>query len=382
MDLEIAGEDAAQVEAACIWLESWLPDDYEPRFGEYRLNLEFRRSYQRAAFEEGWLVPSWDRALGGRSVSAEAELWIKLRFARRRAPKLPNVAGAGVIAPALLAHGTAEQREHVLPLMRSDEWWCLGMSEPEAGSDLASLRTAARLADGRYVINGQKVWTSNAREADYCLLFARTDPQLERHRGISGLIVPTGAPGITVRPISKIGAGDEEFCEVFFDDVEVPESAILGEPGGGWRVAMSALGEERDMIWIMNLVEIERALELTESLVSQDDRGGAAIELERVRADADAIWLTGLRGLAARLGDAEDREVPLLKLFSTEAAQRAYLLAARAAGREAPLLGAEAPFGGEIPLGEIEALGATIYGGTSEVQRNLIGERILGLPRA
>jgi alkylation response protein AidB-like acyl-CoA dehydrogenase len=381
MDLAITPEDASLRDEACAWLDGWLPDDYGRSFGDYRLDLEFRREYQRAAFEEGWLAPAWERELGGRAVGAEAELWIKLSFARRRAPKLPNVAGTGVVAPALLAHGDQSQRDHVVPLMRGDEWWCLGMSEPEAGSDLASLRTTARLADGRYVINGQKIWTSNAREASRCLLFTRTNPELERHRGISGLIVPMASPGITVRPISKIGAGDEEFCEVFFEDVEVPESAVVGRVDDGWRVAMSSLQHERDMIWIMNLVEIERALDITETLLADGAPPDATLELERMHADADAIWLTGLRGLANRLASRTDREVPLLKLFATEAAQRAFLLAARAAGENAPLLGADAPFDGEIPLGEIEALAATIYGGTSEIQRNLIGEQVLGLPR-
>jgi alkylation response protein AidB-like acyl-CoA dehydrogenase len=382
MDLTLDGAGAAACDEACAWLERWLPGDYEARLGEYRLDLDFRAGYQRAAFDEGWLMPAWERSLGGREVGPEAELWIKLRFARMRAPKLPNVAGPGVIAHALLGFGSPEQRELAGPLLRGDEWWCLGMSEPEAGSDLGALRTTARASGEGFVVNGQKIWTSNARDSTRCLLFARTNPEQPRHRGISALIVPMDAGGITVRPIDKIGAGDEEFCEVFFDDVEVAGSALLGPLDGGWGVAMSALGHERDMIWIMNLVEIERALEIATESGDPPGDDGLRVELERLRADADAIWLTGMRGLAARLAGREDRQVPLLKLFSTEAAQRAFLLAARAAGPEAVLTGPAAPFGGEIPTGEIEALGATIYGGTSEIQRNIIGERMLGLPRS
>lgn len=380
MDLSIGSTAAEQVDEACTWLTSWLPSDYDESFGEYRLDLEFRRTYQAAAFDAGWLAPRWQREFGGRSVGEEAEFWIKLKFARMRAPKLPNVAGAGVIASALLAFGTDEQKKHLVSLMRGEEWWCLGMSEPEAGSDLASLRTVAKL-HGSWMINGQKTWTSNARDSSHCLLFARTNPELQRHRGISGLIVPMDTLGITVSPIDKIGAGDEEFCEVFFEDVEVSSLSILGEVDQGWMVAMTALSEERDMIWIMNLVEIERALEIADA-ISADADPELAVAVEKLRADASSIWLNGLRGLARRIDGGEDTYVPLLKLFATEAAQRAFLLAARAAGDKAPLLGPTAPFGGEIALGEIEAVGATIYGGTSEVQRNLIAERILGLPRS
>jgi alkylation response protein AidB-like acyl-CoA dehydrogenase len=255
------------------------------------------------------------------------------------------------------------------------------MSEPGAGSDLASLRTRAVPSDGGFVVNGQKIWTSHAREASKCLLFARTDSPETRHRGITALIVPLESAGISIRKIDKIGVGDEEFCEVFFDDVFVPASAQLGPLNGGWEVAMASLSHERDMIWIMNLVEVDRALDLAEEGL----RGGLPTvlqhELEEARADADAIWLTGLRGLASRIAGRPDRTTPFLKLMSTEAAQRAFDLAARAHESRALLTGADAPHGGEIFAGEIEALGATIYGGTSEIQRNIIGERILGLPR-
>jgi alkylation response protein AidB-like acyl-CoA dehydrogenase len=382
MRIEPEGHDAQICADAEAWLTGWLPRDYREQFGTYRLDLDFRREYQRAAFEEGWLIPGWEPGLGGRSVSQEAELWIKLRFARLSAPKLPNVQGPGVVAPALKMFGTGAQQQHVRPVLRGDEWWCLGMSEPNAGSDLASLRTAARRdGDDGFVISGQKVWTSHARESAFCLLFARTNPSEPRHRGISALIVPMDAAGITVRKIDKLGGSDEEFCEVFFDDVTVPASAIVGIVNGGWAVAMTSLSEERDMIWIMNLVEIERALEFARSALEERPNPGLKVELARLECDADSIWLTGLRGLAQRIAGRPDRCTPLLKLMSTETLQRAFDLASRAAGSGSVLRGQDAPFEGEIVSGELEALGATIYGGTSEIQRNIIGEHILGLPR-
>jgi alkylation response protein AidB-like acyl-CoA dehydrogenase len=381
MKLEPQGSDAAICEEATAWLKSWLPGDYRDRAGDYRLDLDFRRAYQAAAFDAGWLMPSWGRELGGHEVGEEAEVWIKLNFARLSAPKLPNVQGPGVIAPALLEFGDESQRSHVRSVVRGDTWWCLGMSEPQAGSDLASLRTTAKELDNGFLINGQKVWTSHARDSRHCIVFARTDKLETRHRGITAFVMAMDTPGISVRAIAKIGAGDEEFCEVFLDDVYLPASAMLGPLNGGWKVAMESLSFERDMIWIMNLVEIERALELSEMSLEERPNAALSIELERLKADADSIWLTGLRGLGHRLTERPDAETPILKLFSTEAAQRAFDLAARSTGDAAALVGAGAPFDGEIVMGEIEALGATIYGGTSEIQRNIIGEKLLGLPR-
>jgi alkylation response protein AidB-like acyl-CoA dehydrogenase len=381
MRWEPQGEDARWCEAALEWLHGWLPTDYSARFAEYRLDLEFRRRYQRDAFDAGWLMPSWTPDLGGHEVGEEAELWIKLSFARAQAPKLPNVQGPGVLAPALTEFGDERQRSDVVALLRGDVWWCLGMSEPGAGSDLAALRTTAKPRDGGYVINGQKIWTSHARDATKCLLFARTGEPETRHRGITAFIVPMDAEGITVRKIDKIGPEDEEFCEVFFDEVLVPDVDRLGPLDEGWHVAMSSLSQERDMIWIMNLVEIERALALTADALRRSPDAPLELELERARANADSIWLTGLRGLASRVAERPDRQTPLLKLQSTEAAQHAFDLAARAHLPDSVLVGPQAPHGGELFAGEIEALGATIYGGTSEIQRNVIGERILGLPR-
>jgi alkylation response protein AidB-like acyl-CoA dehydrogenase len=381
MKLEPQGSDATICEEATAWLKSWLPADYRDRIGDYRLDLDFRRAYQAAAFDAGWLMPRWGPELGGHEVGEEVDVWIKLKFARLLAPKLPNIQGPGVIAPALLTFGDEFQRRHVRSVVRGDTWWCLAMSEPQAGSDLASLRTTAQKLDDGFLINGQKVWTSHARDSTHCIVFARTDKLETRHRGITAFILAMNTPGIGVRAIEKIGAGDEEFCEVFLDDVHLPASAMLGPLNGGWKVAMESLSFERDMIWIMNLVEVERALELSEMSLENRPNAALSVEFERLKADADSIWLTGLRGLGHRLAERPNVETPILKLFSTEAAQRAFDLAARTTGDLAVLIGPGAPFDGEIVIGEIEALGATIYGGTSEVQRNIIGEKLLGLPR-
>jgi alkylation response protein AidB-like acyl-CoA dehydrogenase len=381
MDLTLPSAGEALRCEALDWLDTWMAANRSDA-PDPRLDLEFRRRYQRDAYDAGWLLPSAPVGCGGREVDAEVELWIKLDFARRGAPKLPNVQGPGVVAQALLGFGTPEQQEYVEPVSRGDVWWCLGMSEPEAGSDLASLRARARRGeDGSFTIDGQKVWTSHARESEHCLLFARTGAPDSGHRGITAFIVPMSTPGITVRKIEKIGVEDEEFCEVFFDGVVVPEVAMLGPLDGGWKVAMSSLSHERDMVWIMNLVEIEEALWTIRAELSRAPRPALELELGALEADADSIWLSGLRGLADRLDGKPDHATTLLKLFSTETAQRAYLLAARSHGPGAAILASSSQRTAGVAAGEIEALGATIYGGTSEVQRNIIGERVLGLPR-
>lgn len=379
MNLDLSADGESARAEALTWLAGWSAQHAD--WGtDPRLNIDLRREFQRDAYDADWLVPSWPVGAGGHGVDEETELWIKLDFARRGAPKLPNVQGPGVIAHALAEFGTAEQLEHVKAVARGDVWWCLGMSEPGAGSDLASLRTRATASDSGYLIDGQKVWTSHAKDAAFCLLFARTGTRESAHRGISAFVVPMQTPGITVRAIEKIGVEDEQFCEVFFDSVVVPPTALLGALNGGWNVAMSSLSHERDMVWIMNLVEIEAATRILSEELAVRPRPELVGELGSLLADSDAIWLTGLRGLASRMAGGPGHETALLKLFSTETAQRAFLLATRACGPEAAIL-RETGRGGGVAAGELEALGATLYGGTSEVQRNIIGERVLGLPR-
>jgi alkylation response protein AidB-like acyl-CoA dehydrogenase len=376
MDLSLSADQRQVLQKARAWLADFLPPDYRERLQAYRLDLDFRRAYQRAAYEAGWLAPSETAEHGGRDLDPVSELLVKVEFARLGAPRLPNVQGPGVIAPALGEFGSPAQREHVVPILRGEEWWCLGMSEPGAGSDLAALRTAARRADGGFSIAGQKTWTSHAREASWCLLLARTADGGRPHQGITAFIVPMQQSRITVSPIAKLGVEDEEFCDVFFDDVWVSEDAVLGSVDGGWHVAMESLGHERDMIWIMNMVEIERCVRIASE--AGDVRWGD--RLERSAADAEALWLMGLRSVCARAEGRRDRVGPMLKLFASEALARAADMACDATGVRSMLL-EDGVNGEDLLATDLEAVAARIYGGTSEIQRNLIGERVLGLPR-
>jgi alkylation response protein AidB-like acyl-CoA dehydrogenase len=292
----------------------------------------------------------------------------------RAAPKLPNIQGVGVVAPGLRAFGTTEQQDRLLvPVLRGDEWWALGMSEPGAGSDFAGLRTRAVRDGDRYVVNGQKIWTTQAHESRWATLYVRTDPDAPKHRGISCLILDMQAPGVTTRPIRMATITDETFCEVFLDDVEIPATALLGAENAGWQVAMASLDHERDMIWIMNWVEIGRGLRAVQGH-GDDLDDHQLVELGRRLADAEALRMTGYRSLTSSLRGDRGKEFFILKLLGSEALQRTWDLAATVAG-------ADGLADADLAFERHDALAATLYGGTSEIQRNIIGERVLGLPK-
>jgi alkylation response protein AidB-like acyl-CoA dehydrogenase len=354
------------------WLSDFLPPDYYgERYRHYRWDLGLRRKYQRAAFESGWLQPTWPAEHGGRSLGLREAMEIRIEAAMRSAPKLPNIAGPNVVAPALRQFGTPEQIDRLLvPLLRGDEWWALGMSEPEAGSDFAGLRTRAERVDDVFRVNGRKIWTTQAHLSRWCTLYARTDPTAPKHRGISCLLLDLESPGVTVRPIRMASVSDETFCEMFLDDVEVPAANLLGPCNAGWQVALSSLQHERQMIWIMNWVEIQRGLDSIRAAAGDD----VYTELGSLLADAEALRATGYRALGNELAGQQSPEADILKLLGSVTLQRVWELSAATAGPRC----SEDP---DLLFERQDALAATIYGGTSEIQRNIIAERVLGLPK-
>jgi len=359
------------------WLAEFLPNDYYERYREYRWDLPLRREYQRAAFEAGWLQPTWTREHGGRSLGLGDAMEIRIEGALRSAPKLPNIAGPNVAAPGVRQFGTPAQIDRLLvPLLRGDEWWALGMSEPEAGSDFAGLRTRAERDGDVFRVNGHKIWTTQAHLSRWCTLYVRTDPEAPKHRGISCLILDLHAPGVRIEPIRMSSISDETFCEVFLDDVEVPVESLLGPLNGGWNVALSSLHHERQMIWIMNWVEVKRGLDSVRSgCATGQDRGhDIYAELGSLLADAEALRATGYRALGNELAGRPSPEADIMKLLGSVTLQRVWELSAAAAGPSS----AGDP---DLLFERQDALAATIYGGTSEVQRNIIAERLLGLPK-
>src|ERR671938_1297116 len=238
MDLNYSPEDQGYRERVRQWLETNKPGPLE--------TLEQRKAWQRTLYEAGFVGMGWPREYGGLGARPMEQAIVAEEMARANAPGAINALGIGIVGPTLIVHGTEEQkRRYIRPILTADEIWCQLYSEPEAGSDLASLRTSAeRQADGSYVVNGQKVWTSLGPWADFGVLLARTDPSVPKHQGISYFILDMRTPGVELRPLKQI-TGHAEFAEVFFTNVSVPADNIIGQEGQGWELAQTTLGYER-----------------------------------------------------------------------------------------------------------------------------------------
>lgn len=260
------------------------------------------------------------------------------------------------------------------------------MSEPDAGSDLAALSTRAVRHGDRFVVDGQKVWTSGAHNATYCMAFVRTDPDAPKHKGISALIVDMDSPGIECRPLLEITEkGHADFNEVFFTEVEVPAANLVGELNGGWAIANTSLGHERAMLWINQATNAERALGVVRDVLCPTDDGALRDHLATLAIDVQALWLMGYQGFAKAARGRAAPEHSILKLYGSEAEQRLNLLAIEALGPDALDLSqmSGVAYSRELPwmMNYFRTFANTIAGGTSEIQRNIVAERILGLPR-
>jgi alkylation response protein AidB-like acyl-CoA dehydrogenase len=314
---------------------------------------------------------------------------------RRRITASFNPQGLDIIVPSILTFGTEEQkRRWAVSILRAEITAALGMSEPDAGSDLAGLRTRAVLDGDHFIVNGQKVWTSGAHDADVILTFVRTDPDVPKHKGISALLVPTDSPGMTRRPFGSIIDPQElDFNEVFFDDVVVPAANLVGELNGGWRVANGSLGHERAMLWLSFAERLDNQLRYGGRAIVERGQTDDALVLDdfaRLAIDLQALRLLGYRTLAKARRGMEAQEQSILKLFGSEASQQAALRMLEAAGadgldphdRIAPL----APLYLDFDTASwfelyLRSFAGTIAGGTSQIQRNIVAERVLGLPR-
>jgi alkylation response protein AidB-like acyl-CoA dehydrogenase len=379
------------------WLDANEPDPATTteRPGSSAHVPEWARHWQRAMFDAGWLVPGNPPEYGGRNATLLEQFVHQEELGRRRIYASFNPQGLGIIVPSILAFGTEEQkRRWAVPILRAEITAALGMSEPDAGSDLAGLRTRATLDGDHFVVNGQKVWTSGAHDADVILAFVRTDPDAPKHKGISVLLVPTDSPGLTRRPFGSIvGPEDLDFNEVFFDDVPVPKENLIGELNGGWRVATGSLGHERAMLWLGFAERLDDLIEFGGRALHDAGRADDPVVLDHfgnLVVDAYALRLLGYRTLAKARRGVEATEQSILKLFGSEAAQAATLDILEELGPEA--LDHTRPSAPGYPL-QIEAYTAswfemylrsfagTIAGGTSQIQRNIVADRVLGLPR-
>ncbi|MFF2846262.1 acyl-CoA dehydrogenase family protein [Streptomyces sp. NPDC058001] len=346
------------------------------------------RRWQRLLFDEGWLLPGNPPEFGGRNATILQQYVHLEELSRRRIYHSFNPQGLGIVAASLLSFGTDEQKQRwAVPILRAERTAALGMSEPGAGSDLASLRTRAVPVDDGFTVNGQKVWTSGAHDADVLLTFVRTDPDAPKHRGISVLLIPTDTPGVTCRPFGSLTARDDlDFNEVFFEDVHVPAENLVGPLNEGWRVANGSLGHERTLLWLSFTERMEELL--------RDARPSTALDKDwyaTLAMDAQALRLLGSQALArAARGEQDVPALSVLKLLGSEAVQQAAEKALESAGPDglthpattapyAPLHWED--FAGSWFQRYTRSFAGTIAGGTSEIQRTIIAERVLGLPR-
>ena len=363
MELRDSPDEAAFRAGVRAWLEA------NPPAGD-------RREWSRKMYDAGYAGLTWPEEYGGRGAPYPHQAIVLEEWARAEAPPHMGVIGLGMAGPTIMAHGTEEQKRRYLPkILSADEIWCQGFSEPGAGSDLSGVRTSIEVHDERFVINGQKVWSSFAHIADFCILVGRSDPASERHAGLSYVIVDMHAPGVEVRPLRQI-TGDPEFNEIFFSDVQVPRENLLGEVGDGWQVAMTTLLHERGTLGFALAGALDTQVR---KLVSLAKERGADDPLIRDRValewiELQALKLTNMRSLTTLVQTGiPGPEGSVSKLHWSEQNQRLTKLAMEI------LEGEDDGYWG---YQQLRSRGNTIEAGTSEILRNIIAERVLGLPRS
>ncbi|HVE91481.1 MAG TPA: acyl-CoA dehydrogenase family protein [Actinomycetota bacterium] len=382
------------------WLARNLPEDWQGmdrgRWASDSDRIGFLRHFQARMAADRWIGIHWPSEYGGRNASATEVAIYNEEIGRAKAPQLPSVIGTHIAGPTIAQLGTPEQKTRFLSkILSGEEIWCQGFSEPNAGSDVANLQTRAVDVGDAWVVNGQKVWTSYAHLADWCLLLARTDPDPpSRHQGITALLVDMRLPGVEVRPLVQI-TRDAEFNEVFFSDVRVPKDAVLGEVGQGWHVTISTLMHERSNLGTGLQVSLENTLEslirLAGKTPSRTAPGGTAMDdpVTRDEIAGHVVHTRALRFAIMRtLTDIQRKGAPgpaasVIKLVWSELNQRLTETATRVLGPAHQLtrLDGHARDGGTWEYAFLRARGNTIEAGTSEILRNILGERVLGLPK-
>ena len=362
------------------WVQANCPP--ELRHPPKRLHWSESKPWFMALATQGWLAPGWPREVGGLGLSPAKQIIFIEELERHGAPRT-NDMGITMIGPLLIRYGTDAQRARFLPrILAGEDLWCQGYSEPNAGSDLASLRTEAVLEGDHYVVNGSKIWTTLANDANWIFLLVRTDKQSKKQDGISFLLCPMDLPGITVRPIVTLDMHDE-FCEVFFDDVRVPAENLVGQPNKGWSMAKALLGFERIFLGspkqstyaLAKLAQVAEHMGVADDPVFADRFTRLRMDLE----DLKALYETQVAKL--RRGEELGPDVSLLKVWQSELFQRITETAFEIAGEEGVMLN---PIGGNRSLNPaasfIQSRVVSIYGGSNEIQRGIIAKNVLGLP--
>ena len=383
MDLRDTPEEAAFRAEVREWVAANLADELRGhRGGAQRFEGPALREWSRKLSDAGYVGLTWPAEYGGRGAPYAFQAILYEEMAAAEAPPHIGVIGLGMAGPTIIAHGTEEQKARYLPkILSAEEIWCQGFSEPGAGSDLAAARTDARLDGDRFVVNGQKVWSSYAHIADWCILVTRSDADAPRYRNLTYLLVDMHAPGVEVRPLRQI-TGEAEFNEIFFTDVEVPVENVVGEIGQGWQVAMTTLLHERATLGFALTTALD--VNVRKLLALARDRGAddpvIRDRIAREWIDLQALRATNLRALTSLVQTGiPGPEGSGVKLAWSEQNQRLTKLALELLGPESQVLDAEA---GYWQHQQLRSRGNTIEAGTSEILRNIVAERVLGLPRS
>jgi alkylation response protein AidB-like acyl-CoA dehydrogenase len=376
MDLTLSPAEQEFRDEVRAWLAANNPGR-EP--ADDREAFEFRRAWQRTLNERGWAGLSWPTEYGGAGATLVEQAIFSEELARAGAPQMANVLGLAMGGPTVIAHGTEEQKQRFLqPILAADEIWCQGFSEPQSGSDLASLKTRAVRDGSGWVVTGQKVWTTYAHEAKWCMLLARTDPEAPKHRGLTYFLLDMEQEGVEVRPLVQI-TGDAEFNELFIEEARVPDENIVGGENNGWGVAITTLMHERAGLAFTLQVDVHIALRELQERIRELGLADDPVIRQRfaqLYVEAQVLRLNAYRGLTAVMKrGAPGPEGSLGKWHWAEVNQALAELAMDVAGPGAQL-------GEDLWTHRfLRSRANSIEGGTTEILKNIVAERVLGLPR-
>ncbi len=377
MDLTLSADEEAFRDEVRAWLGENHPGP-APTGGD-QAQFDFEREWQRRLHAGGWAGISWPREYGGRGASLIEQAIFSEELARAKAPRPANVLGLVMGGPVVIAHGTGEQKERFLePILSAEEIWCQGFSEPESGSDLASLKTRAVESNGGYSVTGQKVWTTFAHEAKWCMLVARTDPDVPKHKGLTYFICDMEQDAVDVRPLRQI-TGEAEFNELFFEDAYIPAENVVGGVGNGWNVAITTLMHERAGLGAAAALGLRQALDELVALANERGRGEDPVVRDKVaqlKIGIEALRLGAMRALTQQMKvGIPGPEGSISKLEWAHLNQALTELALEIGGFD--VLRSESPWAYRF----LRSRANSIEGGTSDVLRNIVAERVLGLPR-
>jgi len=376
MDLTLTPEEESFRDEVRTWLQENHPGD-EPEGEEAK--FEFRRAWQLKMHEAGWAGISWPKEYGGRGASLIEQAIFSEEMARSKAPSPANVLGLVMGGPVVIAHGSEDQKERFLePILSAAEIWCQGFSEPESGSDLASLKTKAVRDNGGWRVSGQKVWTTYAHEAKWCMLLARTDTDAPKHKGLTYFICDMEQDGVEVRPLRQI-TGEAEFNEIFFEGAHVDDENLVGGEGNGWMVAITTLMHERAGLGAASAISVRRDLDELIAIINERGLGDDAVIRQRIaelKMGVEALRLGSLRALTQQMKvGIPGPEGSIAKWEWAMLNQKLTDLAADVLGPEALEPGAEWSYR------LLRSRANSIEGGTTDVMKNIVAERVLGLPR-